>query len=72
VACYADFFASKGTTVTTFYFSDGTSASMAKPCVYATCSFQAVGYPNSPFREATFVAVTGQNVSIYATGPYFG
>jgi hypothetical protein len=72
VACYVWFLTSKGTTLTTFYFSDGTQASLARPCVYATCSFTNVGYPNSPTREATFVAVTGQNVSIIATGPYFG
>lgn len=72
VDCYVDFLMSKGIASVIFYFSDGTDAQGAKSCYQATCSMQAIGFPNSPTREAVSVYVTGPNISIFATGPYYG
>lgn len=72
VACYVDYLQSKGISTATFYFSDGTSARKAYSCHLATCSIQAIGFPDSPTREAVTAYVSGPNVTIYASGPYFG
>jgi hypothetical protein len=59
---------SRGRSVATFLFSDGTTASVAQWCYSKTCYKGAIGYPNASWREALTVDVTGPNIFIYWVG----